>query len=189
MKLWLLRHAQPLVEPGVCYGALDVRADPVATVAAARAFAAVAPHGLCVAVSPRLRCRQLAVQLHAVRPDLLAQEDARIAEMNFGTWEGQRWDTLDPAQLQAWTDDFAHWACGGAESVTVLMDRVACAWEQWLASGRDAIWVTHAGVMRAVHLLANGTRQVSQAHQWPLDAPGYGQWCAVAAPEPSPPNT
>ena len=32
MKLWLVRHAQPLVDAGVCYGRLDVAADPAATV-------------------------------------------------------------------------------------------------------------------------------------------------------------
>ena len=27
MKIWLIRHAKPLVEKGLCYGRLDVRAD------------------------------------------------------------------------------------------------------------------------------------------------------------------
>ena len=30
-QLWVVRHAQPLVAPGICYGALDVTADPAAT--------------------------------------------------------------------------------------------------------------------------------------------------------------
>ena len=27
MKLWLARHAAPLIEAGICYGSLDIEAD------------------------------------------------------------------------------------------------------------------------------------------------------------------
>ena len=39
MKIWLVRHAQPLVEAGVCYGASDVAADRAATQDAAQRLA------------------------------------------------------------------------------------------------------------------------------------------------------
>ena len=39
MKLWLVRHAKPLVDEGVCYGASDLDADPEATLAAAQELA------------------------------------------------------------------------------------------------------------------------------------------------------
>jgi len=39
VSLWLVRHAQPLIESGVCYGALDVAADETATTQAAQALA------------------------------------------------------------------------------------------------------------------------------------------------------
>ena len=38
MRLWLVRHAQPLVAPGVCYGATDMPADVDATSQAAQAL-------------------------------------------------------------------------------------------------------------------------------------------------------
>ena len=34
-RLWLVRHAQPVVATGTCYGALDVPADAAATQVAA----------------------------------------------------------------------------------------------------------------------------------------------------------
>ena len=40
MKLWLVRHAQVLLPPGICYGATDVAADAAATLRAAQALAA-----------------------------------------------------------------------------------------------------------------------------------------------------
>ena len=36
MRLWLVRHAATALPTGVCYGASDIPADPVATVEAAR---------------------------------------------------------------------------------------------------------------------------------------------------------
>ena len=41
VSLWLVRHAQPLVAPGTCYGRLDVPADTHATLTAARALAEI----------------------------------------------------------------------------------------------------------------------------------------------------
>jgi alpha-ribazole phosphatase len=88
--IWLVRHAQPVIAPGVCYGALDVPADAQATRQAALGLAQRMPHKVLLSVSPLLRCQQLAQALLALRPDLSHQTEARLAEMNFGNWEGQR---------------------------------------------------------------------------------------------------
>lgn len=90
MKLWLVRHAQPVVEAGVCYGALDVAANAPATAVAAVALSVELPAQCEVWVSPLHRCEQLAQQLRALRPDLSFTTDVRLAEMNFGVWEGVR---------------------------------------------------------------------------------------------------
>jgi alpha-ribazole phosphatase len=177
LNLWLVRHAQPLIAPGVCYGALDVPADAPATVRAAQALADCLPHGCQVICSPLQRCEQLAQILRGLRPDLIHKTDVRLAEMDFGQWEGQRWDALDRRELDSWTDDFAHWRCGGGESVQVFMARVAAVWDETRATeGRPTLWVTHAGVIRAAMLLGQGIRQVQQAALWPSEAPGFGEW-------------
>ena len=69
MKLWLVRHARPLIEPGVCYGATDLAADPQATLKAATGLAGWLPAALPVRCSPLLRCVQLARALHELRPE------------------------------------------------------------------------------------------------------------------------
>ena len=43
----------------------------------------------------------------------------------------------------------------------------------------DHVWITHAGVIRAAQLLAQGVRHVERADQWPVDAPAFGQWCTL----------
>ncbi len=177
MPLWLARHALPLIAPGTCYGALDVRADAAATREAATQLAASLPPGLRVICSPLQRCEQLAQDLSALRPDLAYKTDVRLREMDFGDWEGRPWQAIGPAALAAWTDDFAHHRPGGGESVAGFMQRVAEIWDERDAlDGTPTLWITHAGVIRAASLLARGQRSIERADQWPLTAPAYGGW-------------
>ena len=184
MTLWLVRHAQPLVGQGVCYGASDMPADVAATRAAAQALALVLPHGIQVTSSTLQRCEQLIKCLRGLRADLIVKSDPRLVEMNFGTWEGQRWDAIPRQELEAWTDSFEAWRCGGGESVQDVMQRVAAVWDEaqahTQATGHSTAWITHAGVIRAATLISNGVRRVTQASQWPPDAPVFGQWTCVS---------
>ena len=63
------------------------------------------------------------------------------------------------------------------------MARVGAAWDDWRASGADALWVTHAGVMRAALLLARGVRLTASAADWPADDLPFGE---VLALQPTP---
>lgn len=176
MKLWLVRHAQPLIDAGICYGRLDLAAHADATAECAAELAAQLPAGLRVIASPLQRCEQLAQALHALRTDLAYKTDAKLQEMDFGCWEGRAWTDIDRDELQAWTTDFAGYAAGhDGESVTTFMRRIASAFDALQGQG-DTLWITHAGVIRAAALLAKGVRHVHSAGQWPLEAPKYGQW-------------
>lgn len=187
MTLWLVRHARPLVDPGVCYGAWDVGADGAATHLAASALAAALPRGMAVHTSPLQRCEQLTHVLRGLRPDLTYRTDERLAEMNFGAWEGRRWDAIARTELDAWTHAFATWRCGGeGECVQDFMARVAAAWDACVACERPQAWITHAGVIRAATLLAHGQRQIRRADQWPAQAPAWGAWTLV---QPGPART
>lgn len=180
MTHWLVRHAQPLIAPGVCYGATDVPADAQATRQAAQALAGVLPHGVLMQVSPLQRCEQLAQALCGLRPDLAYKLEARLQEMDFGCWEGERWDAIPASAYDAWTTDFAQHRFGGAESVAGFMQRVVAVWDEAPAAGGHRVWITHAGVIRAATLLAQGVRTLERAEQWPAGAPAFGQWCELA---------
>lgn len=176
--IWLVRHAQPLIAPGVCYGALDVSADAQATRQAAQELALRLPPMAMVNASPLLRCQQLAQALLVLRPDLSFHTETRLAEMDFGSWEGQRWDALPLDALEAWTSDFWRYRVGGGECVADFMGRVAQVWDtaaQARRSGLAQVWLTHAGVIRAARLIASGQRDVHVAVDWPAAAPVYGQ--------------
>lgn len=179
MKLWLVRHAQPLIAPGICYGQLNMAADPEATRQCAAALAKVLPGGICANASPLQRCEQLWPVLIGLRPDLSCKSDIRLKEMDFGSWEGQSWSAIPKTALDAWAADFStHPAGGTGESVGQFMARVASAFDE-LPASKDVLWITHAGVIRAAQLLASGIRNIDRADQWPTTAPAYGQWCTL----------
>ena len=179
MTLWLVRHAQPLIGKGICYGQLDMPADAEATQACAQELAKVLPDHITVVTSPLQRCELLAPVLLGFRPDLIVSVDPRLQEMNFGQWEGRPWADIPKAELDAWTDDFAHYRAGQTgESVSQFMARVAAALDE-LHLKQDTLWITHAGVIRAATLLATGIRSITRADQWPVDAPACGQWCKL----------
>lgn len=177
--LWLLRHAQPLIAQGVCYGRLDVPADPSQTLQVAMRFAAQMPQGALLRYSPLQRCEQLALALQASEANVVC--DPRLQEMDFGQWEGVAWRDIGKAQVDAWAQDLYGVAPGGGESLGGMLQRVAAALrESWLHDSqqgqRDVVWVTHAGVARCVQwLLHYGQAQPTSA-DWTLPAPAYGGW-------------
>ncbi len=184
MTLWVVRHAQPLIAQGTCYGALDVAADALATQQAAERLALELPQGITVICSTLQRCEQLAQVLSGLRPDLALNPDPRLVEMNFGIYEGVAWADIPKHALDAWTADFSHHRFGGKESVAQFMDRVAEVWDAWhgarAATSQDQVWITHAGVARTATLLQSGIRYLTSARQWPAQAPAFGQWFAFS---------
>ena len=182
MTLFLVRHALPLIDKGICYGQLDVRADLEASQACARELHKILPKGIAVNTSPLQRCELLTHELIGLQPDLMVKSEIKLQEMNFGQWEDRPWADIDPDELAAWTADFANYPAGGTgESVTQFMARVAAAFDE-LDPAKDTLWVTHAGVIRAATLIAQGIRHISRADEWPVDAPSYGQWCKLTIP-------
>ena len=181
MRLWLLRHARVNLPSGLCYGASDVHADAAATEAAALAFAGQPSQHCPLFASPLERTRSLAQSLRQQRSDLPETIfDARLQEMNFGQWEMQRWDDIPRSAFDLWLADFARHRFGGRESTQEFIDRVAEALQDLRVPGHEeAIWITHAGVIRAVTFLLQGSQRIIQsAEQWPQAAPAMGEWIA-----------
>lgn len=150
-RLWLLRHARPLIAPGLCYGRLDVPAHEEGTAHAARAWiravrSATGGIGACtpfVRHSPLQRCAHLARAVHrSWQDDFPAQPlpilaDPRLQELDFGPWEGQPWARIDRADIERWSQHLAHHRPGGSgESLLRMMQRVRAALhEDWMHHG------------------------------------------------------
>jgi alpha-ribazole phosphatase len=141
MILHLVRHPRPLVEPGICYGRLDVAGENAGAVAGT--LRGELPPGLPVWTSPLRRCLALAEALHP-----MPRVDGRLVEMDFGDWEGRAWDALPRAELDAWAADIAGYAPPGGESPLAMQCRVLAFLAELTVP--EAVVVTHAGVMRTL---------------------------------------
>ena len=123
---------------------------------------------------------------------LLYEEDARL------------WQTLPADEWERWMGNFADYRVGGGESTRAILQRVhGAARDTAAALAADAalriVWVSHAGVICALHWLQSQGRllQEQQAQQatclagasvpvpqtaseWPQHAAcGFGLWRAM----------
>ena len=161
-------------------------ADDDATAAAARALVTALTDAPIdhISVSPRQRCLQLARAVQALRPQVRLRIDPRLAEMDFGCWEGQSWDAIGRDALEAWSADFGTYPPGGGEAVDTLLARVGAAFDEAAANagGRDVFWITHAGVARAAVLWQAGCRGLADAGAWPREGLAFGAWQRLRLP-------
>lgn len=191
MRLWLVRHPAVQLPAGICYGATDVAADPVHTAACADRLARLLPETVAAWSSPLGRCRSLADALQAQRPGLRFKSDPRLAEMDFGRWEGQHWDRIGAAAVAAWTEDFAQHRPGGGESVQIFLARVRQALDDTVARACEqgcaqALWITHAGVVKAARWLQAEREPLTRADQWPAASLACGECCVLDLPAAGP---
>lgn len=152
--LTLLRHPRVAAE-GLVYGRSDPPPGPTAAQEIAAARARVRALGLApdvVRSSPSPRAAMLAHALAEALGVRVAM-DPRLMELDFGAWEGLRWDALDRGQSDPWAEDPWRRAPPGGESFGALTARVADALGD---APEGAVLVTHAGVIRAARMLREG---------------------------------
>jgi len=167
MALILLRHTRPEGAEGLCYGRTDLPlADDFAAEAAR--LARDLPPFTRILSSPLGRCLRLAQALAAARARPLSI-DPRLAEMDFGRWEGQRWDAIARAELDLWAADLTGARPHGGESVAELAARSRAALNAALSGPVPVLVVCHAGVIKAALAAGQG------AAGWRAQ-PGYGSW-------------
>ena len=181
MKLVLIRHPQPEVDVGICYGKTDLLLREPAAISAQLLVPRLTTHAQAtphIACSPLYRCKQLGLALAALHSNAVLTFDDRLQELDFGAWEMQPWDSIGKVRMDAWVAsnfDAHH----GGESLQVLDLRVA----SWLQDARSlypadngsskALWVVaHAGVIRSV-LRQQGVCSFEASLSWPI---GYSEF-------------
>jgi probable phosphoglycerate mutase len=156
LRIVLIRHgptdwnAQHRVQ-----GSIDM---PLSVEGAAKMARLLPPAGFETArpySSPKLRARQTAALLGLENPTL----DARLAEKNWGEWEGL---TRREMLLRDGEDAFVRAGRGlqfrppGGESTSALQARVVSLFAGVAKLPQDAVAVTHMGVLRTAYALAAG---------------------------------
>ena len=151
MKLTLVRHTAVDCLPTLCYGQTDV--DVAKSFQDEAEIVRLQLHSMQfdkVFSSPLQRCVKLAAYCGFENIQL----DNRLMELNFGDWEGQKWDEISDPNLEKWYADWILMSTTNGESFTDQIHRV----EQFLQELSTAKWknvliFTHAGVIRCFAIL------------------------------------
>jgi alpha-ribazole phosphatase len=148
-RLVLVRHAEPSeAARGRCYGALDVGLSERGRSQAAALREKLADELLeAVYVSPRTRTRETAAVL-----GVPTVEDARLCELDFGSFEGRTYEEIaaaEPVLWEQWMTSPTTVRFPGGESYHDLRARATAALDEFRTRHACAAVVTHGGVVRA----------------------------------------
>jgi len=158
VDVFVIRHPEPDVRTGICYGQLDIAPKPGYEARIAEA-AALLPSHARVYTSPLQRCR-LPAELLSANTGQSPVSDPRLMEMHFGEWEGLAWEDLKGAVVRAWMRDYVTVRTPGGESFQDLERRLSSFLRETLAQasneGFAPVLVTHAGIIRALHVRWSG---------------------------------
>ena len=144
--IYLIRHTKTVAEEGICYGRLDLTTAGCfdEQVSIIRKKMEGVPVGKIYS-SPLRRCKQLA---HTIGKKVIC--DNRIAEMDFGDWEGQSWNEIFLREDgKRWFADYLNERCPGGESFRDLCKRVKLFAEEIPLDAKSTVIVTHSGVIRS----------------------------------------
>ena len=177
ISVW--RHPKPRDVAGRCIGHTDVRIDPRKAKNLAHRIRTWARHQGAprVVITSSLQ-RGVDVGQCLAGWGWKHRVDTRLNEVDFGEWDGRRWDQIGAQAVDAWCLDFAHHAPGGGESVSALLQRCRQFIDEWSTTG--AVVVGHAGWISAARWLQGVADEVPTAALWPR-AIGYGEMVAVKA--------
>lgn len=107
-----------------------------------------------IVTSPLARCADFARALSQQKGILLSL-DSRLAELDFGAWEGQTAADLMATDAEAlgrfWADPVAHPPPGG-EPLLAFQARVLAAWDELARQDRGdrTLVISHGGVIRVI---------------------------------------
>ena len=156
MRIALIRHPAPLIEPNICYGRLDVGVAPGADEQIGGIAANPDLRGAtCVWSSPSRRCRGLAGAI-ALALGVPLTIDPRLQELDFGAWEGRSWDTIAHADLDRWAASPLTFAPPGGESGAALIARITAFHATLHQVRRDCAIVSHGGPLKVLAALLSG---------------------------------
>jgi alpha-ribazole phosphatase len=148
MKLYVIRHPEPLDAEGICYGQSDLDvSDEVLAITATHLKDLLQDKPIDLYLSsPLQRCSKLAAELSS---DFVTDE--RLLEMHFGIWEGLAWDDIDRQAFDAWAEDYVHNQTPDGESFLDVQARVKDLLIELSSRELETVAIIgHAAVIRAL---------------------------------------
>ncbi|MCM5663745.1 alpha-ribazole phosphatase [Galbibacter mesophilus] len=147
MEVYVIRHTKLNIEKDVCYGRLNVSLSE-SFQEDAKYYKKKLPDTFdAVFSSPSERCMSLAEKLSLQQ----ILNDNRLLEIDFGDWEGKKWNDIDKQQLDKWMNDFVNQKPENGESLIEMYERVTQFMENLKKQDhKRVLLVTHAGVIRCL---------------------------------------
>ena len=105
--------------------------------------------------SPLKRCALLCEDL-SHKLNLSVNFKDEFKEINFGAWEGVKWDDIPRSKIDEWNNNRLHFQFPMGESPSSFHERVIKAWSNLIDSLQQAelngniVLVAHAGVIRSI---------------------------------------
>lgn len=156
VDLILIRHGASDAAAGICVG----QSDPPLSARGftdvqrlATSWDAAPPRFL---FSSDLRRAQQSAQVFAARFAIEPLVDGRLREVDFGRWQGRRWDEIamrDAEHYRHWLDNWVIQEAPDGESFADVLRRTGAWLAALLGSTRDddcVLAIAHAGSIRAV---------------------------------------
>ncbi len=146
MAIFLIRHTRVNVSKGVCYGQADVELAPD-NITDFEQIKENIPLGDHVEYfsSPLKRCALLAQYFSN---QVCYSDD--LKELNFGSWELKKWESIPESELNTWMNDYINTAPPGGEKMADMIRRVQRFMSGINNSDSHKVIVTHAGVCKIV---------------------------------------
>jgi alpha-ribazole phosphatase len=165
--LTLIRHTQPDIAPGICYGQTDIDVAQSFAVEAAAVSSWLSSPQL-ILTSPLLRTHRLAEYL-ASQHQCELRTHAGLMEMHFGDWEGRAWNDIPRSEIDAWSADILGYTPPNGESAQQMMQRVQRMLQDLAQLPQQHIAiVAHGGSIRAILALLSAI-PLSQTSNWQID--------------------
>jgi len=172
MKITLIRHTKVAVKKGICYGQSDVDLANSFETEKRALQTKIKPNEFDIIYSsPLNRCKKLANTLFSNKEIIY---DDRLMELNFGDWEGKRWDDISKtSQAKAFFKSYVQTACPGGESYLDLINKVSSFYQEINSKhhGKQVAIICHGGSIRAFICVIEGISP-QQAFEQKID---YGQ--------------
>ncbi|MCP4553109.1 MAG: alpha-ribazole phosphatase [Bacteroidetes bacterium] len=147
MDLFFIRHTSVDVPKGLCYGHSNVPLSKSFEVESQQVLSQLKGVNIDrIYSSPLSRCTDLAGKINASY-----KTDDRLKELNFGDWEGLKWDDLNNEYGLKWMNDYVNLSCPNGESFQNLMDRFEQFIKEVENKNEHLILVTHSGIIRAAY--------------------------------------
>lgn len=157
LDIYLIRHTKPSIESGTCYGQLDCDvADNYATQRQKISDYFNDKKISAIYSSPLRRCALLAEDLaqQYLSKSVIYQDG--LKEINFGEWEGIKWDDIARDKIDQWNNDRLNFQFPRGETPLQFHSRIVKTWSKYIAlakcieSPQAILVVAHAGVIRSI---------------------------------------